>query len=172
MIRACSTEIGCELKSLRLETEKNDLHGALRRVMQEEFPYGVKNLPDSHRNSTIHRRSALTASKVARSIWDATQESKSRIGPSGTRRHSVRSQNIRSCWISWRAHPMNGDRSCIITLSPTLTISLQEGKFPPARTKRSHEWSQPWGWWITRAYKPFWAQAPSPLPERPAPAPD
>jgi hypothetical protein len=76
MIRACSTEIGCELKSLRLETEKNDLHGALRRVMQEEFPYGVKNLPDSHRNSTIHRRSALTASKDARSIWDATQESK------------------------------------------------------------------------------------------------
>jgi len=47
MIRACSTEIGCELKSLRLETEKNDLHGALRCVTQREFPCGATKLPDT-----------------------------------------------------------------------------------------------------------------------------
>ena len=46
MIRACSIEIGYELKSLKLETEKNDLYGALRSVAQRGFPCGVTKLPD------------------------------------------------------------------------------------------------------------------------------
>jgi hypothetical protein len=37
-IRACSTEIGCEPKSLKPEMGQNDLHGALRCVTQKEFP--------------------------------------------------------------------------------------------------------------------------------------
>jgi hypothetical protein len=47
MIRACSTEIGCEPKYLKLETEKNDWHGALHCVTQGEFPCGVTKLPVS-----------------------------------------------------------------------------------------------------------------------------
>src|ERR1035437_10290967 len=47
MTRACSTAIGCEPKYLKLETEKYDLHDALRCVTQREFPCGVTKLPVS-----------------------------------------------------------------------------------------------------------------------------
>jgi hypothetical protein len=36
---------GCQLKFSKPETEKNDLHGALRCVAQREFPCGVTKLP-------------------------------------------------------------------------------------------------------------------------------
>jgi hypothetical protein len=48
MIPVCSTETGCGLKSLKLETAKNDLHGVLRCVTQREFPCGVTKLLASH----------------------------------------------------------------------------------------------------------------------------
>ena len=55
-IRACSTGIGCELKSLKLETEKNDLYGALRCVAQREFPCGVTKLPDDEHDGAATLR--------------------------------------------------------------------------------------------------------------------
>ena len=55
-IRACSTGIGCELKSLKLETEKNDLYGALRCVAQREFPCGVTKLPDDEQDAAATLR--------------------------------------------------------------------------------------------------------------------
>jgi hypothetical protein len=63
MIRACSTEIGCEPKSLKPETGKNDLHGALHCATQKEFPFGDMLLRQTA-NDLVAREGLDTTSKI------------------------------------------------------------------------------------------------------------
>ena len=45
-----------KLSNLKLETEKNDLYGALRCVAQREFPCGVTKLPDDEHDGAATLR--------------------------------------------------------------------------------------------------------------------